>query len=109
MKAIKSILLMTSLCLTSMAMAAESTGFQLDVQSHLSELATIKVTQDGKPLDNYPVEIQAEMTEIHTTDKNGQIEIVNQFNSGKTYHIRAQDLQGNLVEKEVYLKMDRNN
>ncbi|WP_105901759.1 hypothetical protein [Vibrio gangliei] len=106
MKMIYTTALATSLVLSSAAMASTSSGIQLDV-SHASDQAVVKVTQDGAPLANYPVEIQGPGATSRMTDENGQFVLNNAGGSGSNYVISVQDQQGNTITESAFLNNKR--
>ncbi|WP_086980696.1 hypothetical protein [Vibrio aphrogenes] len=106
MKIFYSAILATSLVLSSAAMASTSSGIKLDVM-HASDQAVVKVTQDGQPLANYPVEIQGPGSKTKMTDENGQLTVSNAAGSGVRYTFTVQDDQGNRISDKVFLNNKR--
>lgn len=107
MKMLSTTLLATSLVLSSAVMASTSNGINLSVNSHTGDQAVVKVTQDGEPLANYPVEIKGFGPKIRMTDDNGQIVVSNVAGSGMNYVFTVQDEQGNKISDDAFLANKR--
>ncbi|MGO2282549.1 MAG: hypothetical protein ACTJGW_14395 [Vibrio casei] len=99
--------MLATLVFSTAAMASTSTGIKLDVISHVSGQAVVKVTQDGQPLANYPVEIKGLGEQNRMTDENGQLVVSNAAGSGSKYILTVEDAQGQQVSEQVFLKNKR--
>ncbi|WP_038149357.1 hypothetical protein [Vibrio litoralis] len=107
MKLLSTTLLATSLVLSSAAMASTSNGINLSVNSHTGDQAVVKVTQDGEPLANYPVEIKGFGPKQAMTDENGMLVVSNVAGSGMNYVFTVQDEQGNKISEDAFLANKR--
>ncbi|MCF7353068.1 DUF4198 domain-containing protein [Vibrio sp. CK2-1] len=107
MKLLSTTLLATSLVLSSAAMASTSNGMTLSVSSLTGDQAVVKVTQDGEPLANYPVEIKGFGAKQAMTDKNGVLVVSNVAGSGMNYVFTVQDQQGNKISEDAFLANKR--
>ncbi|GLT13381.1 hypothetical protein [Vibrio algivorus] len=107
MKLLSTTLLATSLVISSAAIASTSNGMNLSVSSLTGDQAVVKVTQDGEPLANYPVEIKGFGAKQAMTDENGVLVVSNVAGSGMNYVFTVQDKQGNEISEDAFLANKR--
>jgi hypothetical protein len=100
--------ILSTIALTMMATTLSSNVFASDNQYKmeiytLSNSAVVKITQDGVPVSNVPVEVKGLTTRTMTTSEHGTITVKNNSNYAHSFRISVTEPNGKVISTERFI------
>lgn len=102
MKYIATLIATAAISMSFNALAAKASDISVAVSSHANQ-ANITVTEDGKPLKNYPFTVKGLVTTEKKTGQDGSVTIYNNDSTSKTVTFIVKDEDGKPVKTDIFL------
>jgi uncharacterized membrane protein len=66
----------------------------------MSNTATIRITENGKPVNDFPITIKGHGTDVYKTSHNGSVVITNYYDVPTTYTFSITEPNGNVISSK---------